>query len=120
MSYIPRTFEIPKGSNTKISSDFIVDASAGTIQFNDQGYIRLLYGVNVTDNIIVYNPTVNGLGGNSYSNQINFDYDTTTMEDSDEWIFVIEIKEVKEDEVLLREMIELQRETNKLLRKIYN
>ena len=69
------------------TGSYTFDASAQTITFSglptlgveDIGVI-----VNLTDNVVIYNPQDNALGGTISSNVLTLTFDTTSMSDTDE------------------------------------
>lgn len=71
---------VEKGSYT-------FDASAQTVTISGFGTLSLgqiQQIVNLTDNEIIYSPSLSGSGGSISSNVLSLDYDTTAMSDSDE------------------------------------
>lgn len=68
-------------------TNYTFDASAQTITFAQFPAIdleRILLVTNVTDNIIIYNFANSSLGGSVATNVLTVDYDTTTMDDTDD------------------------------------
>lgn len=68
-------------------TNYTFDASAQTITFAQFPTIdleRILLVTNVTDNIIIYNFASSSLGGSVATNVLTVDYDTTTMDDTDD------------------------------------
>lgn len=68
-------------------TNYTFDASAQTITFAQFPTIdleRVLLVTNVTDNIIIYNFAGSSLGGSVSTNVLTLDYNTTSMDDTDE------------------------------------
>lgn len=68
------------------TGDYTFDASEKTITFTGLGTVNLEQVeqiVNITDNIVIYNPNISGLGGTISTNVLTLDYDTTSMSDGD-------------------------------------
>jgi len=66
----------------------VFDKTARTVTFSDFGgsSLRLdsiLIVANVTSNIFIFNPVVTGLGGTVASNVLTFEYDSSTMQNTD-------------------------------------
>lgn len=118
MSYVTHP-EIIRLKNQRISSDYLFDASAKIITINDSDFKTCLYAVNVSDGVVIYNPTLPGYTGKTIANTVQLEFDTTAMNDSDELLVVYESN--LDDDVysaLLSVASEL-REQTRILKKIY-
>ncbi len=70
-------------------NNYVFDKTAQTVTFSDFGgsSLRLdsiLIVANVTSNIFIFNPVVTGLGGTVSSNVLTFEYDSSTMQNTDD------------------------------------
>ena len=105
-------------SQVKLSRNYVFDASSQSLTINDGDYYKTLSVINLTDGIVIYNPSSPGLGGTSVEKSLNFDYDTTSMDDGDDLMVLYEYTDVDTKENLLEEiLIELKKQT-KFLEKI--
>lgn len=80
----------------KDTGSYVFDASAQTITFSwlDTINIRdVVLITNVTDNIIIYNFASAGKWGTITSQVLTLDYDTTSMDDSDELQILLDVWE---------------------------
>ena len=69
------------------TGSYAFDASNKTVTFSSLGTVALeqvLKITNVTDNIVIYDPTNPDLGGSISTNVLTLTYDTTSMADSDD------------------------------------
>jgi len=69
-------------------NNYVFDKTARTVTFSDFGGASLrldsiLIVANVTSNIFIFNPVVTGLGGTVASNVLTFEYDSSTMQNTD-------------------------------------
>jgi len=74
-----------------ICEDFIFNASAQTIWVREH-IKRFLMVVNVTDGIVIYNPTTQSTKGTAQGDFLTLDYDTTNMDDLDELLVFCEVE----------------------------
>lgn len=106
-------------SQLKVSRNYTFDAANKTIKVNDNDLHKILSVINLTDGIVIYNPTEPSLGGTEVANSLNFEYDTTSMSNTDNLLILYEYTPVDKYEILLDEiLIELRKQT-KFLEKIY-
>ncbi len=69
-----------------VINEYVFDASAQTVAFNDRATVNLedvALITNVTDSVIIYQFNKAGYGGTVEGNVLTLDYDTTSMSDSD-------------------------------------
>lgn len=74
-------------------TSYTFDASAQTVvatQFSDVGLDGIQLITNVTDNIIIYQFNDPAKGGSLSTDTLTLDYDTTTMDDSDKLMVLVE------------------------------
>jgi len=67
-------------------NNYVFDKTARTVTFSDFGSVRLdsiLLVANTTTNTFIYNPVVAGLGGTVASNVLTFEFDSSTMSNTD-------------------------------------
>lgn len=80
----------------QLITDYIFDVSEKIIEFKFAPKLeQILLITNVTDQIIIYNFADTSLGGTIYGNILTLEYDTTSMEDSDDLQVYIDIEEEK-------------------------
>lgn len=83
------------GETIQVGSDvgaYTFDASAQTVTIAGIGTLALedvKEVVNVTDQIVIYNPLHSGKGGTISSNVLTLEYDTTSMSDADSLAVVV-------------------------------
>jgi len=103
-------------STTKISEDYDFAPSKSAIVINDSDFKRVLYIVNTTDNIVIYNIAQVGLGGTAYKCEVVFDFDVSGMTDTDDLLILYEAeKEVSNLESKVADLVTEQKLTNKYL-----
>jgi hypothetical protein len=74
-------------------TSYTFDASAKTVlagQFSDVGLAGIQLIVNVTDQVIIYNFADSAKGGTLSTDTLTLEYDTTTMDDADELMILVE------------------------------
>lgn len=74
-------------------TSYTFDASAKTVlasQFSDVGLAGIQLIVNVTDQVIIYNFADSSKGGTLSTDTLTLEYDTTTMDDADELMILVE------------------------------
>jgi len=81
-----------------ICEDFIFDASAKTVSVAEN-IKRFLMVVNVTDGIVIYNPTAQSTKGVAQGGFLTLDYDTTSMDDLDELLVFCELNEEPDNSI---------------------
>lgn len=114
-------------------ASYTFDSTNSLIIFNTDVELRdILLITNVTDGITIYNFACEGQTGDIVSNVLSLTYDTSSMEDSDELLIILQEEDTTEvnldkinlnssrAEITLNDILEEQRLTNKLLKKIYN
>lgn len=72
-------------------NNYTFNASSKTVTFTDYSSITLdnIYAViNVTQNIIIYNPTISSLGGTVSTNVLTLTYNTASMSNSDKLMII--------------------------------
>lgn len=114
------------------NSEYTFDASAQTVTFTENISLNhVLLITNITDNVIIYNFACDGFGGTLSGKVLTVEYDTTLMNDTDEFSVIIyeEDKGVESNRLLdlIRKQNDSQEEIlgelklcSKYLRKIYN
>lgn len=119
------------------STDYTFDASAQTVKFLTHTELvskeYLLLITNTSTNDIIYNFGCDGYGGtiNLSNFVLTLEYDTTTMSDSDSLQIVLYsgesvlntntfLKQIRQQTEILEELKDLQAQTLKYIKKIYN
>lgn len=114
--------------NTKTlkSTKYDFDASAKTITFVDEIEHRsIVLIINSTrDNVTIYNFACSGVAGNLSNKVLSLDYDTTSMQDSDNLIVIIEeeissetkeLEKIRLNNEILSEILEQMKVNNTYL-----
>lgn len=81
------------------NTDYLFDASQKIVVFNYNLNLNLqkIYLVtNLADNIIIYNPFTTGYGGTFFNNVLTLDYDTSSMDDTDDLQVIADVEEAEE------------------------
>ena len=104
--------------NTKTLDDFYYNfnPSGRTVNFSLTPAIKageILMIVNLTKSIVIYNFASQSEGGIFNNNVLSLTLDTTAMSASDKLMVIVVEKE--KEQVLLQQMVDLQRESNELL-----
>ncbi len=107
-------------SRSKVSVDYLFDASAQCANVNEPDFGRFMYVINATDNIVIYDPAVPSLGGTTSANRIIFTFDTTAMSDADVLIIIYEPlpSEDFKQLVVLNEILDQLKVNNMYLQEI--
>jgi len=83
MAYLPSSKAPILPTNIKVSESYVFHAANQSIHVLDGDLNQILFAVNTTDGIVIYNPVESGLGGTRIDGTIQLDFDTTAMSDSD-------------------------------------
>lgn len=119
------------------NTDYSFDASAQTVTFLSHTELvskeYLLLITNTSTNDIIYNFGCDGYGGTINLNtfRLTLEYDTTAMSDSDSLQIILYsgesvldtnafLKQIRQQTQILEELRDLQYQTLKYIRKIYN
>ena len=113
MAFVPKR-EILKTSLSKVAIDVIFDASAKTLIVNDPDFREVLFVINATDGLVIYDPNTPSKSGVRTKDLLTFTFDTTSMSDEDDLIVIYEPKEEIEVEVedLLHSVIQELKKMN--------
>lgn len=106
----------------RITRNFEFDASRKLLSINEPDFNGLLYAVNVTRDIIFFDPASSGKGYTFRSNnEYSLEYDTTAMDDTDIILVIYEPGNIHHDEILeqLHCICDELKNQTKLLSKIY-
>jgi len=77
--------------NASLCEAFTFNAAAQSISCNEQGFRRYLFIINVTDGVVIYNPSNAGTTGLRVSRTtMRLTYDTTAMSDTDDLLVFID------------------------------
>ncbi len=91
MAFVPQA-PILNTASSKLATKFSFDAALQRLTVNEEYFFELLFVINTTDNIIIYNPSVTSKGGTKDQNRTVFTFDTTSMNDADDLLIVYEPK----------------------------
>lgn len=111
---IPGT-QLVSTANSKIAKDYIFQPSTGVVTIKDDDFLRLLFGINVTDGMVIFNPLDKNKDGAQTGNSINLEFNTTSMSSNDDLMLIYEAQESDEIRALLEEISDSLKITNKLL-----
>ncbi len=89
MAFVPKRESI-KTSGSKLSIDFVFDASLQKLTVDDNDFLELLFVINTTDNVVIYDPSIVSKGGTKDQNRMTLTFDTTSMSDADDLIVIYE------------------------------
>jgi hypothetical protein len=91
--------------NTAICTEWTFDASAQTL-WSDLG--QIVFAINVTDGLVIYNPTNPGTTATTIeSGYLKLVYDTTSMNDNDDLLVFCELDKVGDDTIeILQNILE--------------
>ncbi len=117
MGFSPDTAPAMTG-RSKTSTNFRFDALNSSVTIKDADFVRCLYITNLNSNEVMYNVTDEFLGGTVDGIMITVDFDTSGMDDTDSLLVIYDSKDLREDDILLRNIYDELRENNKLLKKI--
>ena len=121
MSYIEKQQNIPQVTEAiSVSKDYMFDPSNSFLQVCDRDFVSIVSVFNSTTNTMMYQVGSEELSGSVMNNELCFDMDTSSMDSGDKLYILYQRTEGDSTETLLCKLIELQKETNKLLNKIYN
>ena len=100
--------------NTKVANNYNFDPSNSRLSINEADFGTILYAINTTDNIIIYNPSIPGLGGDTVNNVTSLDFDISSMDSMDKILVLYDALEDttgSEDRTneLLKEMLSVGR-----------
>jgi hypothetical protein len=104
--------------SAKIAHEWDFSASDGTISLHKKDLNKFLYIVNITDNIVIYDPVDTSRGGTRTDHSMNLGYDTSAMSDSDDLLIIYEPFIMDEMPDLAQEILTELQTTNKLLKKV--
>lgn len=111
---IPGT-QLVSTANSKIAKDYIFQPSTGVVIIKDDDFCRLLFAINVTDGMVIFNPLDKNKHGAQTGNSVNLEFNTISMSSNDDLMLVYEAKTSDAIEKLLEEISENTKITNKLL-----
>ncbi len=89
MAFVPKT-SVLSTSASKVADSVKFDASTKTIQVNDKNFGEIIFAVNVTDGIVIFDPATASKTGTRKDRTVNLVFDTTTMSDSDDILVIYE------------------------------
>ena len=107
MAFVPKRESI-KTSGSKLSIDFVFDASSKRLTINDDDFLELLFVINTTDNVVIYDPSIVSKGGTKDQNRMAFTFDTPSMSDADDLIVIYEPVAFMSDQIqetLLQQLV---------------
>jgi len=105
MAFVPKK-EIVKTAQSKVATNVTFIPSEKTISVSDVDFRELLFAINVTDGITIFDPATAGKTGRRRGATTTLTFDTSAMSDSDDILVIYEPKEEpKSQELLLGEII---------------
>ena len=121
MSYIVDENNIPEIDGAiSISKDYNFTPSTGLIVVNDYDFEEVVFIMNTGTNEILYRIGSQSKTASIFNREVVVDYDTSGMSINDNLLIFYKNRIEDDTSVLLNKLIELQKQTNKLLNKIYN
>lgn len=122
MSYIDvtETGANPNGVNLKASKHYSFKPSLSLIYVNDIDFERVISIFNEDADELIYNLGSTSLTGDAFNNEVIVDFDTSNMAEGDKLYIIYESSTNNQTESLLAKLIDLQKETNKYLKKLIN
>lgn len=121
MSYIEKQQNIPQITGlVRVSTDYEFNSSTGLVCVKDYGFESVVSIFNMDRNIMMYQVGSEELSGTAYQSEVSLDLDTSSMDSGDRLYILYQRSDESSTKTLLCKLIKLQKETNKLLNKIYN
>ena len=104
-------------SNLHICHMYRFDAIGGIVECNDLNGLILLV-INTTDDTVIYNPLISGLGGSQNNKVLQVDYDTSSMSDDDTLIVLFDYADEVDTNLILDEIKHQLQKLNEQMERI--
>ena len=89
MAFAPKA-AILATSASKVATNVIFDSSNKTITINDADCKEVLFAINVTDGIVIFDPATPGKTGTRTSKNVSLVFDTSSMNHADDLLVIYE------------------------------